>query len=73
MAIAQCSGPPWHFYIWRRLHNRWDTVMKNGIQPESIGGIDIRFTGPEPRPRARDVLPPQGHDQIVAKQGGWAP
>ncbi|MEV0137921.1 integrase [Streptomyces globisporus] len=71
-------------YAWRRLHSRWHTVMKSGLQPESIGdivtrageraGIDIRFTGHSPRRGLATSSRMKGHDQIViAKQGGWAP
>jgi hypothetical protein len=67
-------------YAWRRLHNRWHTVMDSGLQPESIGdiviraGIDIRFTGHSPRRGLATSSRLKGHDQIViAKQGGWAP
>ncbi|MEU5539425.1 integrase [Streptomyces sp. NPDC020362] len=71
-------------YAWRRLHNRWHTVMKGGLQPESIGdvitragqraGIEIRFTGHSPRRGLATSSRLKGHDQIViAKQGGWAP
>jgi len=71
-------------YAWRRLHNRWHTVMESGLQPESIGdvvtrageraGIDIRFTGHSPRRGLATSSRLKGHDQIViAKQGGWAP
>ncbi|MFD3504867.1 integrase [Streptomyces sp. NPDC058678] len=45
-------------YAWRRLHNRWHTVMDAGLQPESIGdvvtrageraGIEIRFYQTDP-------------------------
>ncbi|MFI9809549.1 integrase [Streptomyces sp. NPDC052301] len=71
-------------YAWRRLHNRWHTVMKGGLQPESIGdvvtrageraGIQIGFTGHSPRRGLATSSRLKGHDQIViAKQGGWAP
>ncbi|MGW7256752.1 hypothetical protein [Streptomyces sp. NPDC054834] len=71
-------------YAWRRLHNRWHTVLEGGLQPESIGdvvtragkraGIDIRFTGHSPRRGLATSSRLKGHDQIViAKQGGWAP
>ncbi|MGW1364726.1 integrase [Streptomyces chartreusis] len=71
-------------YAWRRLHNRWHTVMEGGLQPESIGdivtrageraGIEIRFTGHSPRRGLATSSRLKGHDQIViAKQGGWAP
>ncbi|MCX4429607.1 integrase [Streptomyces mirabilis] len=71
-------------YAWRRLHNRWHTVMESGLQPESIGdivtrageraGIEIRFTGHSPRRGLATSSRLKGHDQIViAKQGGWAP
>ncbi|MEU9237120.1 hypothetical protein [Streptomyces subrutilus] len=69
---------------WRRLHSRWHTVMKGGLQPESVGdvntragqraGIEIRFTGHSPRRGLATSSRMKGHDQIViAKQGGWAP
>ncbi|MGR6975229.1 hypothetical protein ACU639_37610 [Streptomyces cynarae] len=45
-------------YAWRRLHNRWHTVMEGGLQAAAIGdvvtrageraGIEIRFTGHSP-------------------------
>ncbi|MFJ2922851.1 integrase [Streptomyces sp. NPDC087307] len=68
----------------RRLHPRWHTVMKSGLQPESVGdvvtrageraGIEIRFTGHSPRRGLATSARLKGHDQIViAKQGGWAP
>ncbi|MGC8923537.1 site-specific integrase [Streptomyces griseoaurantiacus] len=71
-------------YAWRRLHNRWNTVLKGGLAPESIGdivtrageraGIEIRFTGHSPRRGLATSSRLKGHDQIViAKQGGWAP
>ncbi|WP_351229998.1 hypothetical protein [Streptomyces sp. NPDC002133] len=71
-------------YAWRRLHNRWHTLMEGGLQPESIGdvvtrageraGIEIRFTGHSPRRGLATSSRLKGHDQIViAKQGGWAP
>jgi hypothetical protein len=71
-------------YAWRRLHSRWHTLMRGGLQPESIGdiitragqraGIDIRFTGHSPRRGLATSARLKGHDQIViAKQGGWAP
>ncbi|MFI6107590.1 integrase [Streptomyces sp. NPDC051310] len=71
-------------YAWRRLHNRWNTVMDSGLQPEPIGdivtrageraGIAIRFTGHSPRCGLTASSRLKGHDQIViARQGGWAP
>lgn len=71
-------------YAWRRLHNRWHTVLQGGLQPAAIGdvvtragqraGIDIRFTGHSPRRGLATSSRLNGHDQIViAKQGGWAP
>lgn len=71
-------------YAWRRLHNRWHTVLESGLQPAAIGdvvtragaraGIDIRFTGHSPRRGLATSSRLKGHDQIViAKQGGWAP
>lgn len=71
-------------HAWRRLHNRWHTVMEGGLQPESIGdvvtrageraGIEVRFTGHSPRRGLATSSRLKGHDQIViAKQGGWAP
>jgi hypothetical protein len=72
-------------YAWRRLHNRWHTVLESGMQPECIvgdvvtragerAGIEIRFTGHSPRRGLATSSRLKGHDQIViAKQGGWAP
>ncbi|MGW5464882.1 hypothetical protein [Streptomyces sp. NPDC003996] len=71
-------------YAWRRLHNRWHTVLEGGLQPTTIGdvvtrageraGIEIRFTGHSPRRGLATSSRLKGHDQIViAKQGGWAP
>lgn len=71
-------------YAWRRLHNRWHTVLEGGLQPAAIGdvvtrageraGIEIRFTGHSPRRGLATSSRLKGHDQIViAKQGGWAP
>jgi hypothetical protein len=71
-------------YAWRRLHNRWHTVMDSGLSPEAVGdvvtragataGIEIRFTGHGPRRGLATSSRLKGHDQIViAKHGGWAP
>ncbi|MEV6022317.1 hypothetical protein [Streptomyces sp. NPDC052036] len=71
-------------YAWRRLHNRWHTVLEGGLQPAAIGdvvtrageraGIEIRFTGHSPRRGLATSSRLKGHDQIViAKQDGWAP
>ncbi|WP_331742815.1 integrase (plasmid) [Streptomyces sp. NBC_00868] len=76
--LSDPDGP-----AWRRLHSRWHTVMEGGLQPESIGdvitragaraGIEVRFTGHSPRRGLATSSRLKGHDQIVAKQGGWAP
>ncbi len=41
-------------YAWRRLHNRWHTVMKGGLQPESIGDV---IPAPASAPGSRSASP----------------
>ncbi|MET8956984.1 hypothetical protein ACWEO4_48245 [Streptomyces sp. NPDC004393] len=60
-------------YAWRRLHNRWHTVMEGGLQLESIAdvitragegaGIEIRFTAHGPRRGLATSSRMKGHDQ----------
>ena len=70
-------------FAFRRLHNRWHTVMDAGLDAESIGdvltrigaraGLDIRPTGHSPRRGLVTESARAGNpDAVMVKQGGWA-
>ncbi|CAM5257461.1 hypothetical protein SCANM63S_04383 [Streptomyces canarius] len=68
-------------YAWRRLHNRWHTVLQGGLAPESIGdivtrageraGIEIRFTGHSPRRGLATSSRLKGHDEQFPVTTGY--
>jgi hypothetical protein len=70
-------------FAFRRLHNRWHTVMAAGLSPEAIGDVltrigaraqlDIRPTGHSPRRGLVTESSRAGNpDAVAEKQGGWA-
>ncbi|MFF0451095.1 hypothetical protein ACFYT4_32720 [Streptomyces sp. NPDC004609] len=69
-------------FAYKLLHNRWHTVMPDGIDPETIGNVitrlrkwaelNFRPTGHSPRCGLAASSKRAGDDcEIIAKQGGW--
>ncbi|MFI8105366.1 integrase [Streptomyces sp. NPDC086023] len=70
-------------FAFRRLHNRWHTALKGGLDPETVGDIltrigarahlDIRPTGHSPRRGLVTESARAGNaDALAERQGGWA-
>lgn len=70
-------------FAYRRLRNRWRTVLAGGLDPETVGdvltrlgpraGLDIRPTGHSPRRGLATESSRAGNpDAVIEKQGGWA-
>ncbi|MER6821289.1 tyrosine-type recombinase/integrase [Streptomyces cellulosae] len=70
-------------FAYRRLHNRWGTVLQAGLTPEAVGDVltrlgararlDIRPTGHSPRRGLVTESSRAGNpDAVAEKQGGWA-
>ncbi|MET7887410.1 tyrosine-type recombinase/integrase [Streptomyces avermitilis] len=71
-------------FAFRAVHNRWKTVLKNRLDPVTIGdiltrigaraGLDIRPTGHSPRRGLVTESSRAGNpDAVAERQGGWAP
>ncbi|WP_407841844.1 integrase [Streptomyces sp. DSM 116496] len=62
-------------FAFRRLHNRWGTVLQGGLDPETVGDVLTRIGA-----RAELDIRPTGHesaragnaDAVIERQGGWA-
>ncbi|MEU4360164.1 tyrosine-type recombinase/integrase [Streptomyces virginiae] len=70
-------------FAFRRLHNRWGTVLQGGLDAETAGHIltrigaradlDIRPTGHSPRRGLVTESARAGNpDAVMERQGGWA-
>ncbi|WP_327135890.1 tyrosine-type recombinase/integrase (plasmid) [Streptomyces sp. NBC_01343] len=70
-------------FAFRRLHNRWGTVLRGGLDAETVGDIltrigaradlDIRPTGHSPRRGLVTESARAGNpDAVAERQGGWA-
>ncbi|MFE5766060.1 integrase, partial [Streptomyces sp. NPDC056492] len=70
-------------FAFRRLHNRWGTVLQEGLDAETVGDIltrigaradlDIRPTGHSPRGLVTESARAGNADAVMERQGGWAP
>ena len=71
-------------FAFRRLHNRWHTLLPGGMSPEAVGDVitrisaradlGVRHGGHSPRRGGAEESRRAGNDRkVIAAQGGWVP